>query len=91
MNCHWKIIAPHGSQLRIELLDLDIEKGNNCKFDYLQIIDDVLSGAVLKLCGVARPKDIIASTNGTIKIKFHSDSSDSGKGFQIRYRIDKGI
>ena len=42
LNCHWKIIAPHGSQLRIELLDLDIEKGNNCKYDYLQIIDDVL-------------------------------------------------
>ena len=91
MYCHWKIIAPHGRQLRIELLDLDIEKGNNCQYDYLQIIDDVQSGTVLKLCGTKGPKDIISSTNGTIKMEFHSDISASGKGFQIRYRLDKGI
>ena len=73
------------------MLDLDIEKGNNCRFDYLQIIDDVLTGTVVKLCGTEGPKDIISSTNGIITMKFHSDHSASGKGFQIRYRLDKGI
>ncbi|CAJ0945462.1 unnamed protein product [Ranitomeya imitator] len=65
---------------------MDIEEDTDCLSDYLEVYDsyDDVHGLVGRFCGDMLPDDII-STGNVMTLKFLSDGSITGGGFQIKY------
>lgn len=38
-RCEWRITATHGERIVLNITELDIFKGDNCKQDYLEVRD----------------------------------------------------
>lgn len=36
-RCSWNIRASRGKRIKLVILDMDIESGTNCRYDYIQI------------------------------------------------------
>ena len=56
----------------------------NCYDDYVEIYVGCGRHSVGKYCGEVMPFDVY-SPDSCLRIKFHSDSSGAGKGFQADY------
>ncbi|KAG8432318.1 hypothetical protein GDO86_016818 [Hymenochirus boettgeri] len=84
--CYWHIRIPYGQRVEIEFLDLDIEEDIDCLSDYFEIYDsyDDIHGLVGRYCGFELPDNIV-STGNVMTLKFLSDGSVTGGGFQIKY------
>ncbi|KAM9305668.1 tumor necrosis factor-inducible gene 6 protein [Gastrophryne carolinensis] len=84
--CYWHIRLQIGQRIHIQFLELDIEEDTDCLSDYLEIYDsyDDVHGLVGRYCGDMLPDDII-STGNVMTLKFLTDSSIVGGGFQIKY------
>lgn len=68
---------------------MDVEPGPPaCPFDYMEVFDgdstSLIGGS--RLCGRDTPGAMLSTTN-SLKVKFHSDSSDVGAGVAIEYKI----
>ena len=80
---YWKIAADPDKKIRVTFNDINIENGQSCKYDYLQIRDQDASGKELgKYCGRTLPQPII-STNNQLFIHFHSDDQQTRTGFKL--------
>lgn len=89
-ECNWFIQVAQGSRIEIRIVDLDIEEHFNCAYDFLQIYDGDSERAVTlyHICnGIEYPHLIFTSKNKAY-IKFRTDISESGRGFQLNYKID---
>ncbi|KAM8933535.1 tumor necrosis factor-inducible gene 6 protein [Pelodytes ibericus] len=84
--CYWHIRLQLGQRIHIEFLDMDIEEDTDCLSDYFEIYDsyDDVYGLVGRYCGFELPDDIV-STGNVMTLKFMTDGSIAGTGFQIRY------
>ena len=71
-DCITIISLPAGSagMITLTFLAFDVEKGSNCRYDYLEVRDGVGSSAQLigKYCGSTLPAPIIAAS-GKLGIK----------------------
>lgn len=38
-RCEWRITATHGERIVLNITELDVFKGDNCKYDYVEIRD----------------------------------------------------
>ena len=70
-------------------LYFDVEPGPPaCPFDYIEVYDgnetDLMGGH--RLCGRDTPGSLI-STSNSLKVKFHSDKSDTGVGAAFEFKI----
>lgn len=87
-TCLYEIIAPLGKAIVLNFVDFDLEDTSYpiCDFDYVKIIDgpDANSTEIGKYCGVAMPPNVTSTLNNLI-LKFQSDSSISGRGFNATY------
>ena len=66
-------------------LAFDLEYNIKCNYDWVEIRDGNSSNSPLigdKLCGSTLPKAITSNGN-QLYVKFHSDSSVVGTGFEI--------
>nr|AID23683.1 tolloid [Hofstenia miamia] len=86
-HCVWKISAPEAYQITINILDIELEGKDACKYDYLQINSSDNEQLAL-YCGTTLPSKSITSENNIIKIIFHSDSSVPKHGFKLRFFSD---
>ncbi|KAM7538912.1 hypothetical protein Aperf_G00000048657 [Anoplocephala perfoliata] len=86
-ECIWKIVVPTGFSVALTFLSFDIEKHDNCVYDYLEIRDGISenSPVLKKLCGTPLPTPI-KSTNNMMYIKFVSDSSVEKQGFTAKFQ-----
>ncbi|XP_043104339.1 tumor necrosis factor-inducible gene 6 protein [Puntigrus tetrazona] len=84
--CYWHIRVRYRQRIRLHFLDFDIEEDTDCLSDYLEIYDsyDDVSGFAGRYCGDELPEDFI-STGNVMTLKFHTDSSVTGGGFQLQY------
>jgi cubilin len=74
-----RIIAPIGKQIQISSIDFELEKSVPCAYDYLEF------GDFGRFCGSLSFKTITTQSN-EITLKFRTDGSNVGRGFQISYR-----
>jgi cubilin len=74
-----RIIAPVGKQVQISSIDFALENSASCAYDYLEI------GDFGKFCGSQGFKTITTQSN-EITLRFRTDGSKVGHGFQISYR-----
>ncbi|XP_033761795.1 cubilin-like [Pecten maximus] len=85
-ECFWTITASRGSQIVLNITDIDMEGGSSCYFDYILIRDGSSSGRQLgKFCGTSTP-DAVHSSSNSLWIKYRTDYSVAGRGFHISYR-----
>ncbi|XP_023931419.1 CUB and sushi domain-containing protein 3-like isoform X1 [Lingula anatina] len=82
-NCIWHIHPEPGRKILLSSISMDLEghTSNNCLFDWLLITGSGDSDQ--KKCG-GEYTAVLSSNDLTIK--FHSDVSEEGRGFQFSYR-----
>nr|VZI27763.1 unnamed protein product [Spirometra erinaceieuropaei] len=86
-ECIWKIVVPVGFSVALTFQSFDIEKHDNCVYDYLEIRDGLSETSPLlkKLCGSNLPTPI-KSTNNMMYVRFVSDSSVEKQGFTAKFQ-----
>ncbi|XP_054161949.1 uncharacterized protein LOC128959934 [Oppia nitens] len=77
LDCKWNISAQSGQRIKIEIFRMNVEKDENCKFDYLDI------KGVQRLCGKVTDSTIVVNSS-QVELRFRSDSSNEDFGFHLR-------
>ncbi|XP_062872681.1 suppressor of tumorigenicity 14 protein [Trichomycterus rosablanca] len=81
LDCTWTINAPPGMKVRVKFVMFRVKEPGmsiqTCNKDYVQINNT-------KYCG-ERTMLALSSSNNTMVIRFHSDSSYTDKGFKAQY------
>ncbi|XP_046553796.1 cubilin-like [Haliotis rubra] len=80
-DCTWTVNTDF-TQIKINVLDSEME-GLSCAGDNVKIIDGDGVSLIGELCGSNTPT--IYSSGSSATIRFHSDSSTSGRGFKLAY------
>lgn len=85
--CEWHIKADYGSNIVLTILEVDIEFGQNCKYDGLIISNtrDFENHTLARLCYNHNNETVITSSGHEMYVKFQSDYSRTGKGFAAKY------
>nr|XP_023646366.1 cubilin [Paramormyrops kingsleyae] len=99
LDCSWVIRSP-GSVVEFNLLFVDIEDIPGCYYDSLEIRDGETKQSPLlaKVCG-RQPPGSLHSSQEAMFLRFTSDSSISGMGFNASYtrgcggllHVDRGV
>lgn len=89
-ECYWKIAVAEGSVVRLIILDLELEHHNKCRYDYIEISEGMNRRNSEKFCGKSSAK-IIQTASNIVNIKFHSDFTNSGRGFHLKYETRESI
>ncbi|XP_056323116.1 bone morphogenetic protein 1b isoform X1 [Danio aesculapii] len=84
--CTWKIVVPEGFHVGLVFQSFEIEKHDNCAYDYLEVRDgDSESSPLLgRFCGYEKPDDFKSSSN-QLWMKFVSDGSVNKAGFAANF------
>ena len=67
---------------------MDIERGTNCRYDYIQIENAVIyASGVLpgRLCGSLTSNSTFSSHHETLIVRFVTDGSVTYSGFKAKY------
>lgn len=83
----WTLIRVNKGRKIILFIDsVDMEEGENCTFDYVQILDGETrnSSLLAQLCQHSDVKSFESSSNALL-VHFHSDDSLNKKGYRARY------
>uniref|UniRef100_A0A8D0GFF0 Cubilin n=1 Tax=Sphenodon punctatus TaxID=8508 RepID=A0A8D0GFF0_SPHPU len=85
-DCSWVIQVDSGHRVLLNFTDFDIEPRLSCTFDNVAVYDGPSGAAPLlgKFCGGQRPMPL-TSTQNTMFVRFHSDSSIQHRGFNARF------
>nr|XP_033809337.1 ovochymase-1 isoform X2 [Geotrypetes seraphini] len=81
--CMWNITVPEDKIIWIQFSRLDMEKHVSCDYDYLSIYSKT-GQLICKICGTILPSPLLIESNHAI-LKFVSDSSIIGRGFELRF------
>ncbi|KAK6644342.1 hypothetical protein RUM43_000609 [Polyplax serrata] len=89
-DCHWVIVGSPGEVIQLTFTTFKVEYHNACEFDYVAVYDNssALKGGGLmgKFCGESVPP-LLTTTEHTMTVHFHSDSSQLMEGFTAKYRL----
>ncbi|ELW49304.1 Tolloid-like protein 2 [Tupaia chinensis] len=85
-ECVWRITVSEGFHVGLTFQAFEIERHDNCAYDYLEIRDgptgdDALIG---HFCGYEKPEDVKSSSN-RLWLKFVSDGSINKAGFAANF------
>ncbi|RXG69862.1 Bone morphogenetic protein 1-like protein [Armadillidium vulgare] len=85
-ECIWFITVPEGYQVALRFHSFEIEKHDNCVYDFLDIRDGHEANSTLigVYCGYKVPDDI-KSTSNKMRIKFVTDGSVQKAGFSATF------
>ncbi|CAH1121617.1 unnamed protein product [Ceutorhynchus assimilis] len=84
-DCLWKITVSAGSKIQLIFADIDLEKHTTCGLDYIQLFDGstINSKSLGKFCTLQTSP--VLSTLNNMLVRFRSDVSFQGRGFNIQY------
>ncbi|CAH0396981.1 unnamed protein product [Chilo suppressalis] len=87
MNCTWIIKAPSEKSISLRFLYFDLESSTGCYNDYLAIYEGLFINddkRLSLLCGEGdNSSTVIRSSNNHMVLNMRTDSSSTGKGFQV--------
>uniref|UniRef100_UPI00358F3720 tolloid-like protein 2 isoform X2 n=1 Tax=Myxine glutinosa TaxID=7769 RepID=UPI00358F3720 len=85
-ECVWRITVSKGVAVGLSFQAFEIERHDNCAYDYLEVRDgdNESSRLIGKFCGYDKPNDIKSSSN-KLWMKFVSDSSVNKAGFAATF------
>ncbi|KAK3892747.1 hypothetical protein Pcinc_003437 [Petrolisthes cinctipes] len=86
-ECEWYISTSPGSRIRITIHEFDIEHAAACVFDTLHVFggEDDLAPQLLTLCHQQTQPTVVTTQGNHAFVRFASDQSVKGKGFNISY------
>ncbi|GIY57926.1 hypothetical protein CEXT_500561 [Caerostris extrusa] len=90
-DCWTLITVKPDKKIALHFDSLDLEYGDNCTFDYVQIYDGATRDSKLlgQICS-RQDASSYETTANTLLLHFHSDESVNKKGYRARYSaIDK--
>ncbi|NXU75213.1 TLL1 protein, partial [Oreotrochilus melanogaster] len=89
-ECVWKITVSENYNVGLTFQAFEIERHDNCAYDYLEIRDGTNENSPLigHFCGYDKPEDI-RSTSNTLWMKFVSDGTVNKAGFAANFFKDK--
>ncbi|XP_042200474.1 bone morphogenetic protein 1-like isoform X2 [Callorhinchus milii] len=84
--CVWNIRVSEGFHVGLTFQSFEIERHDNCAYDYLEIRDGSTERSPLlgRFCGYDKPEDI-KSSSGSLWMKFVSDGSINKAGFSANF------
>ncbi|XP_046374817.2 cubilin-like [Haliotis rufescens] len=84
LDCVWTITTDL-SRIKISVTSLNMESSSNCGYDFLKVFDgsSIYSSTLGTLCG--SQTSTYYSSSSTAAIKFHTDGSNTGRGFRLTY------
>ncbi|MBN3293694.1 TLL2 protein, partial [Polypterus senegalus] len=85
-ECIWKITVSQGFHVGLSFQAFEIERHDNCAYDFLEIRDGVHDDSPLigHYCGYEKPDDV-KSTSNQLWMKFVSDGSINKAGFAANF------
>ncbi|XP_041119113.1 dorsal-ventral patterning tolloid-like protein 1 isoform X2 [Polyodon spathula] len=85
-DCVWKITVPENYNLGLSFQAFEIERHDNCAYDYLEVRDGSTENSPLigRFCGYDKPEDI-RSTSNILWMKFISDGTVNKAGFAANF------
>ncbi|KAJ8312324.1 hypothetical protein KUTeg_009697, partial [Tegillarca granosa] len=90
MECEYKILTGNiNSTISLAFTRLDVEYSANCLYDAIMVFDgpDDTANLIGSFCGNSAPSSIQSSSN-KLFIKFESDATNIGGGFDLLYTIN---
>ena len=90
MECIWVLNVPAGDTIEFTFVDMDIETGSGCRWDYVELRDggSLGSNSLGKFCGASLPSPArYVSSGNQLFVKIRSDSSVTGRGFTASWKI----
>ncbi|XP_048254462.1 cubilin-like isoform X1 [Haliotis rufescens] len=85
-NCSWTISSRlEGYVIHVEVVDFYLARDGPCSYDYVQLYDvtGTYERSLGRWCGLDGPDT--QSTGMSMKVRFHSDSSSTFKGFKLAF------
>lgn len=87
LTCVWEINVQYGYNIELTLHELDLEYSLTCEYDYLEFsTDPSFNTTISKLCLSQHTPTVISSGSRQLFVKFNSDDSNYGRGFNMTYR-----
>jgi len=78
MDCSWRITAPEGKIIRLNVSSFQMEDHSSCSYDKLTIGEEYY-------CGDDIPP-VIYSASNELTVEFHTDVSQTYEGFSLTYQ-----
>ncbi len=82
------------SSIKMEFIEFDVEKEDNCDYDYMEIFDgtDINAPLIGQWCGTEGPGSLIANNeDGALTVYFHSDYSVTESGWKAIVSCDSNV
>ncbi|XP_046374905.1 tolloid-like protein 2 isoform X2 [Haliotis rufescens] len=84
-DCQWRISAPIGTFVKVEVMFLSTSSSSLCIYDYLLFIDGSSTDST-RLAKLCRPTSrYIISTSNYMTITFHTDGLERKWAFRLKY------
>ncbi|XP_048223975.1 LOW QUALITY PROTEIN: cubilin [Perognathus longimembris pacificus] len=86
VECVWNIVSSPGNQLQLSFISFQLEDSPNCRKDFLEIREGNATGPLVgRYCGNSLPHNYSSIVAHILWVKFVSDGSGSGSGFQAGF------
>lgn len=86
LTCLWEISVEYGYSIEVTVNDLEMEHNKDCDFDSLTFSNDRnFTTSITKLCETQHTPKVYTSNSHKMYVRFTSDESTNGKGFNITY------
>ncbi|XP_047128449.1 bone morphogenetic protein 1 homolog isoform X1 [Hydra vulgaris] len=87
-DCLWNIHSLHQTTFKVIFLQFSLESHETCEFDYLEVEQIYYEMQRVKkigrFCGERIPDTLFINGHASfVRIRFHSDSTNTGKGFKM--------
>ena len=91
--CQWTIKVSEGYKIRLEFIDLDVERDISCRYDYILVLDGPLSKPTElgKFCGNSTNTvgGYVDSMSNIMTVMFKSDMNKVRRGFEAYWFAQK--
>ncbi|KAI4562255.1 hypothetical protein MJT46_011217 [Ovis ammon polii x Ovis aries] len=86
VECVWNVVSSPGNQLQLSFIAFQLEESQDCSRDFVEIREGSATGRLVgRYCGNALPLNYSSALGHILWIRFVSDGSGSGVGFQAAF------
>lgn len=84
MECVWEISVAPGFQVALKFQSFEIEKHDNCSYDFIEMRDGASKELIGRFCGFDVPPNLTSRSNRML-VRFLSDGSVEKTGFTATF------
>ncbi|XP_004716072.1 cubilin [Echinops telfairi] len=86
VECIWNIVSSPGNQLQLSFTTFQLEDSRDCSRDFVEMREGNATGLLVgRYCGHILPLNYSSIVGHSLWVRFVSDGSGSGRGFQATF------